>query len=248
MSLNMNFNHISNFDKKKRSKNQIKLIVFHYTGMQSKIEAFKKLCSPKSKVSCHYFIDEIGNITKIVPEKFSAWHAGKSAWKNFKFLNKFSIGIELVNPGHDFGYRKFSKKQIHSLIKISKKLITKYNIIDSNIVGHSDIAPSRKKDPGEKFPWKKLANSKIGIWHNLKNKELKKNRRKKTNTNEKRIFIKCIKKIGYQTRHNLKKSVYENKIIRAFQRRFRNEYISGVIDKECLLIAKNLSFLMKNKS
>mgnify|MGYP000268212923 FL=1 len=191
MSLNMNFNHISNFDKKKRSKNQIKLIVFHYTGMQSKIEAFKKLCSPKSKVSCHYFIDEIGNITKIVPEKFSAWHAGKSAWKNFKFLNKFSIGIELVNPGHDFGYRKFSKKQIHSLIKISKKLITKYNIIDSNIVGHSDIAPSRKKDPGEKFPWKKLANSKIGIWHNLKNKELKKNRRKKTNTNEKRIFIKC---------------------------------------------------------
>ncbi len=91
------------------------------------------------------------------------------AWKNFKFLNKFSIGIELVNPGHDFGYRKFSKKQIHSLIKISKKLITKYNIIDSNIVGHSDIAPSRKKDPGEKFPWKELANSKIGIWHNLKN-------------------------------------------------------------------------------
>ena len=131
--------------------------------MQSKVESFKKLCSPKSKVSCHYFIDEIGNIKKIVPEKFSAWHAGKSGWKNFKFLNKFSIGIELVNPGHDFGYRKFSKKQIRSLKKISKKLIAKYNIIDSNIVGHSDIAPLRKKDPGEKFPWKELANSKIGF-------------------------------------------------------------------------------------
>ena len=248
MSLNMNFNHISNFDKKKRSKNQIKLIVFHYTGMQSKIEAFKKLCSPKSKVSCHYFIDEIGNITKIVPEKYSAWHAGKSSWKNFKFLNKFSIGIELVNPGHDFGYRKFSKKQIHSLKKISKKLIAKYNIIDSNIVGHSDIAPLRKKDPGEKFPWKELANSKIGIWHKLKNKELKKNRKKKTNINEKKFFFKYINEIGYQTRYNLKKSVYENKIIRAFQRRFRTEYISGIIDKECLLIAKNISFLMINKS
>ena len=160
----MNFGRLSlNFDKKTRLKRQIKLIVFHYTGMQSRVEAFKKLYSPKSKVSCHYFIDEIGNITKIVPEKFSAWHAGKSGWKNFRFLNKFSVGIELVNPGHDFGYRKFSKKQIHSLKKISKKLIAKYNIIDSNIVGHSDIAPLRKKDPGEKFPWKELANSKIGI-------------------------------------------------------------------------------------
>ena len=237
-----------NFDKKKRLKKQIKLIVFHYTGMQSKVEALKKLCNSKSKVSCHYFIDEIGNIVRIVPEKFSAWHAGKSSWKNFKFLNKFSIGIELVNPGHDFGYRKFSKKQIYSLKKISKKIIAKYNIIDSNIVGHSDISPLRKKDPGEKFPWKELANSKIGIWHKLKAKELKKNRRKKINLNEKKMFFKCIKKIGYQTQYNLKKSIYENKIIKAFQRRFRTEYISGVIDQECLLIAKNLSFLVINKS
>ena len=231
-----------NFDKKKRLKRQIKLIVFHYTGMQSKVEALKKLCNSKSKVSCHYFIDEIGNIARLVPEKFSAWHAGKSSWKNFKFLNKFSIGIELVNPGHDFCYRKFSKKQIHSLKKISKKIITKYNIIDSNIVGHSDIAPLRKKDPGEKFPWKELANSKIGIWHSLESKELKKNRKKKTLFSEKKFFFKCIKKIGYQTRFNKKKSAYENKIIKAFQRRFRPEYISGKIDQECLLIAQNLAF------
>ena len=107
----MNFDQSSlNFDKKKRLKKQIKLIVFHYTGMQSKVEALKKLCNWKSKVSCHYFIDEIGNIAKIVPEEFSAWHAGKSSWKNFKFLNQFSIGIELVNPGHDFGYKKILKK------------------------------------------------------------------------------------------------------------------------------------------
>ena len=89
--------------------------------MQSEVESLKKLCNFGSKVSCHYFINGLGNITKIVPEKFSAWHAGKSSWKNFKFLNKFSIGIELVNPGHAFGYQKFSKKQIHSLKKISKK-------------------------------------------------------------------------------------------------------------------------------
>ena len=245
----MNFERLSpNFDKKIRLKKHIKLLVFHYTGMQSKVEALKKLCNSKSKVSCHYFIDEIGNIVKIISEEFSAWHAGKSSWKNFKFLNKFSIGIELVNPGHDYGYRKFSKKQINSLKKISKKIITKYNIIDSNIVGHSDIAPLRKKDPGEKFPWKELANSKIGIWHSLKTKELKKNRRKKINLNDRKNFFRYIKKIGYQTRYDLKKSIYENKIIQAFQRRFRTEYISGVIDQECLLIAKNLSFLVINKS
>ena len=193
----MNFERLSlNFDKKKRLKRQIKLVVFHYTGMQSKVVALRKLCNSKSKISCHYFIDEIGNILRIVPEKFSAWHAGKSSWKNFKFLNKFSIGIELVNPGHDFGYRKFSKKQIHSLKKISKKIIAKYNIIDSNIVGHSDIAPLRKKDPGEKFPWKELANSKIGIWHKLKTKELKQNRRKKINLNKKKIFLNALKKLA----------------------------------------------------
>ena len=170
-----------NFNKNKRSKKQVKLIVFHYTGMQSKVAAIKKLCNPQSKVSCHYFIDRIGNITKIVPEEFPAWHAGESSWKNYKFINQYSIGIELSNPGHSFKYLKFSKKQIYSLKQLSKKLIAKYNMIASNIVGHSDIAPLRKKDPGEKFPWKELANSKIGIWHNLKTKELKKNRRKKIN-------------------------------------------------------------------
>ena len=245
----VDFDRISvNFCKKKRLKKHIKFIVFHYTGMQSEVVALKRLYNSKSKVSCHYFIDEKGCITKIVPEEFSAWHAGKSGWKNFRFLNKFSVGIELVNPGHDFGYHKFSEKQIRSLKKISKTLISKYNIIGSNIVGHSDIAPLRKKDPGEKFPWKELASSKIGIWHRLNTKELKKYRKKKIDSNEKKFFFKCIKKIGYQIRYNLKKSIYENKIIKAFQRRFRNEYISGVIDKESLLIAKNLCFLVKNKS
>ena len=245
----MNYDRYSpNFDKKKRLKRQIKLIVFHYTGMQSRVEALKKLLDSKSKVSCHYFIDEMGNIIKIIPEEFSAWHAGKSSWKNFRYINKFSIGIELANPGHDFGYCKFPKKQIDSLKKLSKKIITKYKIINTNIVGHSDIAPLRKKDPGEKFPWKELANLKIGIWHNLRANILKKNRRIKINLNERKFFFKCIKKIGYQTKYNLKKSKYEGEVIRAFQRRFRKECISGVIDQECLLIAKNLSFLTINKS
>ena len=234
-----------NYDKKRRSKKQIKFIVFHYTGMQSKVAALKRLCSSKTKVSCHYLIDIKGEIVKIVSEQFSAWHAGKSSWKSFKFLNKFSIGIELVNRGHEFGYHGFSDKQISSLIRLSKKLILKYNIFSSNILGHSDIAPLRKKDPGEKFPWKKLADLKIGFWHKLEDKVLKKERKKKINLNEKKIFFKCIKKIGYQTKYQNKKSIYEVKIIKAFQRRFRPEYISGIIDKECLLIAKNLCFFSK---
>ena len=216
--------------------------------MQSKVASIQRLCNPKSKVSCHYLIDENGNIAQIIPEEFSAWHAGESTWKNHKLLNKFSIGIELVNPGHSYGYRKFPKKQIYTLVKISKKLISKYNILSSNIVGHSDIAPLRKKDPGEKFPWKKLASLKIGIWHDLNLLELKKKRKKKINSKEKKFFFKYIRKIGYQTSYKLKKKIYEKKIIMAFQRRFRKHYISGVIDQESLLIAKNLCFLRVNKS
>ena len=235
----MNFGrHSLNFDKKKRLKRQIKLIVFHYTGMQSKVEAIKKLCSSRSKVSCHYFIDEIGNTIRIVPEKFSAWHAGKSSWKNFKLLNKFSIGIELVNPGHDFRYRNFSRRQIHSLIKISKKLIIKYNIIGSNIVGHSDIAPLRKKDPGEKFPWEYLAKKNIGYWHNLNKNKLIKVRNKKCNKILKNKFFTYLYKIGYSKNY---KNQNEKLLIKAFQRRFRPQLISGIIDQECLLISKNLA-------
>ena len=241
-----NFNRLFsiNFDKNKRPKKQVKFIIIHYTGMQSKVEAIKRLCNPKSKVSCHYLIDRTGKIKKIVSEEFSAWHAGKSSWKRVKSLNKSSIGIELVNPGHNFIYSKFSKRQIQSLIKLLKKLILKYKVLASNIVGHSDIAPLRKKDPGEKFPWKKLASSKIGIWHKLTYEELKINRKKKVHKNEKILFFKYIKKIGYQTKYNLGKSNYKNKIVKAFQRRFRTENISGVIDQESLLIAKNLSFLL----
>ena len=120
-------------------------------------------------------------------------------------------------------------------------MIKKYNINKKNIVGHSDIAPLRKKDPGEKFPWKILAKSNIGIWHNLKQKKLMKNRKKKILKKEKLIFFKFLNKIGFQTRFNIKKSKYQKKLIEAFQRRFRPELISGIIDKECFFIAKNIS-------
>ena len=171
-----------NFSKKLRKNSDIKLIVIHYTGMQSKIESIKRLLNPKHKVSTHYLIDRKGRILKMVDDNKIAWHEGKSKWKNYINLNKYSIGIELVNKGHKFGYEKFTISQVNKLIKLCKNLKNKYKIKNSNIVGHSDIAPLRKLDPGEKFPWQKLQKNKIGIWY-------KKLQSESLNLNDKKVKI-----------------------------------------------------------
>ena len=230
-----------NFDKKKRSNTLIKFIVIHYTGMQSERESLKKLCLLKSKVSSHYLISRSGKVYRLVNDNNIAWHAGKSFWGKFKNLNKNSIGIELVNKGHNFGYNNFTKKQLLSLIKICKILIKKYKIKRKNIVGHSDIAPLRKLDPGEKFPWKKLAKYRIGIWHDLKSNLLKKIRNIKIlNKKEEIIFIRNLRKIGYCAYNRKKGKFFLVKNIIACQRHYRQELINGKLDKECLIIAQNL--------
>ena len=157
--------------------------------MKSEKDSINKLTSFKSKVSCHYFIKNNGAILSIVPDLYPAWHAGVSKWKKHKYLNKNSIGIEISNPGHSLNYKKYTPKQINSIIKLSKFLIRKYKIKPKNILGHSDIAPNRKKDPGEKFPWKHLSLNKVGYWHNLSQRNLIKKRKLKTNTLEKKKFI-----------------------------------------------------------
>ena len=227
-----------NFDQKKRSNKSIKLLVIHYTGMQSERESIMRLCNPKSRVSSHFVISQSGKIYRLVQDDQIAWHAGKSCWGKYKNLNKNSIGIELVNKGHEFGYTNFKKKQLSSLIKICKILIKKYKIKKRNIVGHSDIAPLRKIDPGEKFPWKELADKKIGIWHNCKTKNLIKFRQVRISNKFKSEFINNLKKIGYC--FNIKKKTNFLKTVKAFQRHYRKELINGIIDKECLLIAKNI--------
>ena len=227
-----------NFSTSARNKKKIKYIVYHYTGMRSENKAIKRLTDLNSNVSCHYFIKRNGQIILMVPELYEAWHAGKSNWKKDISLNKKSLGIEISNKGHQFGYEKFSKNQIISLIKLSKYLIKKYNIKASNILGHSDIAFERKKDPGEKFPWSYLARKKIGIWHKMKEQKLKKFRNKKISNIEIITFIKYLSKIGYLTK-NLKNN-QKTKLFKSFQRRFRQNLINGIIDKECLIITKKL--------
>ena len=229
-----------NFSLPKRRKKMIKFIVIHYTGMKSESSAIKRLCDENKNVSAHYFIKKNGQIINLVPDLYIAWHAGKSKWLNYNSLNKNSIGIEIQNPGHDNRYENFTSKQLGSLKILLKILIRKYEINLKSILGHSDIAPKRKKDPGEKFPWKNLANHKLAIWHSLKDSSLKKIRKKRLNKDEEIIFIKNLNKIGYGIIKRL--SFNSNKIFitKAFQRHFRQNLVNGIPDQECFLISKNL--------
>ena len=244
MAIKTSLNYSPNFNPKKRKANQINFLIFHYTGMRTEKAAIKRLTNIKSEVSSHYLIKQTGEIITLVPDLYIAWHAGRSKWKKYEFLNNNSIGIEITNLGHSFGYKKFPKQQILSLIKLTKFLISKYRINKKNILGHSDIAPERKKDPGEKFPWKYLSKNNIGYWHNINQKTLIKNRMLKIDNIHKILFYKNIYKIGYSKKipknFKYKKNNYLLKITKAFQRRFRPEIINGKIDRECLIISQNL--------
>ena len=145
----ISINYSPNFSVIKRSKKNIKFIIIHYTGMQNEKSALSRLCDVKAKVSSHYFIKKNGLILNLVPPLYEAWHAGKSNWKNLRSLNRYSIGIEIQNSGHDNKYENFSQKQITSTKKLLNYLINEYKINSKDVLGHSDIAPDRKKDPGK---------------------------------------------------------------------------------------------------
>ena len=142
----------------------IDMLVLHYTGMRSGGEAQHRLCDPAARVSAHYLIDEAGAVAELVPEHRRAWHAGVSYWRGHRDINARSIGIEIVNPGHEFGYRAFPAPQIDAVVDLCTQVLSRHSIPARNVVGHSDIAPSRKRDPGELFPWKQLATAGVGMW------------------------------------------------------------------------------------
>ena len=224
-----------NFDKPKRSRSKIKYIILHYTGMKSEKGAIKRLTSTYSKVSSHYFIKKNGEVINLVPDLYTSWHAGISEWKDDKFLNSKSIGIEISNPGHQNGYDNFPEKQINSLINLLKFLKKKYKIKVRNILGHSDISPNRKKDPGEKFPWKFLSQKKVGHWHSISETKCKNLRNLSSINNF--YFYKFLFKFGYRFANKQKDKL---NVVKSFQRRFRPNLINGIVDKECFEILKNL--------
>lgn len=240
-ALNLTKNYSYNFDVPKRLKKSIKFIIIHYTGMKNESRAIKKLCDPKSKVSAHYFIKNNGKILILVPDLYNAWHAGISSWKNYKSLNKNSIGIEISNRGHKKGYKNFSPKQMLSLISLLRILVKEYRINVRNVLGHSDIAPNRKKDPGEKFPWRTLAKKRLSYWHDLKENRIRKFRKIKLSNHDEAIFLKNLYKIGYKKIKGLNFGKNVQYLTQAFQRRFRQGLVNGIIDKECFLISKNLT-------
>ena len=167
----LNFNLIQqqspNFNN--RIKNyEIDMLVLHYTGMVSTQDALERLCNPSTEVSAHYLIDEGGEIYRLVSEERRAWHAGVSSWRGAKDVNGCSIGIELVNPGHEFGYRPFPEIQMRSLEMLMRDILSRHSILAHKILGHSDVSPSRKRDPGELFDWHRLAANGFGLWPHQK--------------------------------------------------------------------------------
>ena len=223
------------FCKKRRN---IHSIVIHYTGMRSLQSAVERLILKKHEVSSHYLISRAGKIMQLVKDNNIAWHAGISNWFVFKNLNKNSIGIELENKGHQYGYQDFPNKQITELIKILKRLKKKFKIQNINITGHSDIAPHRKTDPGEKFPWKKLYKNDLAIWHSLDEKFINNFRLKKLININKKNMVKMIKKLGYS--RVLTAGHLDKDFTKAFQRRHRQQLINGIFDQECYLILNSL--------
>lgn len=140
------------------------ILVLHYTGMQTGQAALERLCDAAAEVSSHYLVEEDGRVFRLVPEERRAWHAGVSFWKGERDINGRSIGIEIVNPGHEFGYRPFPEAQVAAVIELIADIRSRWDIEDSRIIGHSDVAPARKEDPGELFPWKRLAEAGHGLW------------------------------------------------------------------------------------
>ena len=208
----------------------IDTLIFHYTGMMSANEALKRMCSPQAKVSAHYMIDEHGQIFQLVPEEKRAWHAGLAYWRGKTNINDRSIGIELENPGHNIGYKIFPEKQILSLIQLAKEIIQRYHIPARNILGHSDIAPTRKQDPGELFNWSLLASNGIGLLPEIK--AINNN-----DTGNLSDFENNLKLYGYDTSNLVASTI-------AFQRHFLPNDCSGKIDLQTFLILKKLIELL----
>ena len=230
-----------NCSKTIRPNKDIKFIIIHYTGMQSEIESYKRLKNIQSKVSCHYFITRKGLIVQMIKDNNIAWHAGKSKWKNYTNLNRNSLGIELVNKGHQFGYQNFTNAQISSLINLCKILKKKYSIKKENFLGHSDIAPLRKYDPGEKFPWKKLGKLSLGLWFELRKKKFILNNTCKN----KNLFYKNLYKIGYRYFELNRRTQKDKLIIKSFQRHYLPKSVTGKVDQKTLEISHFLANALK---
>ncbi|MGQ0741024.1 MAG: N-acetylmuramoyl-L-alanine amidase [Alphaproteobacteria bacterium] len=197
----------------------VDVLVMHYTGMRTAEDALRLLCDPGAGVSSHYTVDEDGTIYRHVAEERRARHAGQSWWAGHRDINSRSIGIEIVNPGHELGYRPFPKMQIGAVIALAKDIVSRHAIPPRNVVGHSDVAPERKQDPGELFPWRQLAEAGVGLWPDGAPKPLT------------IAFEEALRRYGYGFQPDTEATLEQATI--AFQRHFRPSRIDGEADGEC---------------
>lgn len=211
-----------NFDERRLP---VSILVVHYTGMTDAASAIRRLCDPAAKVSSHYLIAEDGQVVRLVDGAKRAWHAGQSHWRGIDDVNSASVGIELVNPGHEHGYRPFAEPQMEALLPLMAGIVERYGITRGNIVGHSDIAPARKEDPGELFDWERLARVRLA---------LPRPRRFLTDPHwTDGGFLLALERFGYDV-------IDGPAAVRAFQRRYRPERIDGVIDGQTRAILLSL--------
>jgi N-acetylmuramoyl-L-alanine amidase len=217
----------------------VRNVVLHYTGMQSADAAIARLCDPSAEVSAHYLVHEDGRILQLVDESLRAWHAGVSYWRGLSDLNSVSIGIELVNPGHEFGYRSFPPAQITALNALLGDIIGRYALTPEDVIGHSDIAPGRKQDPGELFPWQSLAGQGFGLWPNAPRE-----------SSDVGIW-RALSGIGYAVPAGPGAEILDPEtgaedVISAFQRRFRPGRVDGVADAETRGLIAAVAELARN--
>ena len=210
-----------NFDPRPEGA-PIDILVLHYTGMRTAEEALARLCDPEARVSSHYTIDEAGRIYRHVDESKRARHAGVSYWAGERDVNNRSIGIEIVNPGHEFGYVPFPEAQIAAVIALSRDILARHPISPDRVVGHSDVAPARKMDPGELFPWAFLAQHEIGFFPRA-------DRNESIQVSEDR-FAAMLGSYGYGVAPHVETPLAT--VVTAFQRHFRPERVDGVIDAD----------------
>lgn len=202
----------------------VDMLLLHYTGMRTAAAALERMCDPVAKVSAHYAIDQAGTVYRLVPEERRAWHAGVSFWAGAPRVNDRSIGIELVNPGHEFGYEPFPDAQIDALIPLCLDILKRHAIPAQQVLGHSDVAPDRKTDPGELFPWPRLAAHGIGLWP--------------TPRAPSGDFTEMLSQFGYGVPPEV--DVPLDRVVAAFQRHFSPSCIDGVADAQCAAILAGL--------
>ena len=230
----------ANFDER---AHPIELLVLHYTGMQSEEGALDWLCRAESRVSCHYFVFTDGRVVQSVPESRRAWHAGVSRWRGMEDLNSRSIGIEIANPGHEFGYARFPARQIRAVTALARDIIERNNIAARDVVAHSDIAPLRKQDPGEFFPWRRLAEAGVGIWVQASRATYGPVLKPGDSSEKVLALQRELSRYGYGVEPTGEYDRQTEATVVAFQRRFRPVKVDGLADPAT---RKTLAKLLKS--